>query len=346
VSPFPAGAGSRHLGASPVYFVTGPGRTCEPPCEPFSSRRLASSTMRLKWSSSNQHSLVVRHSSCTSDVTTNGSRLGPRLRGPARAPSAAGPRYRDPPPSAHPCRVGCMHSRHGALPAGLRLDSARGLPGLAPNVVCAIEPPVMSQLHQLHACVAAAPCALCAPPATARVLLHARRHPPQAVGRARTPGVPAAQHAALAVHGWAWHAPSAPPGDRHAARPGPAAAACVPRTATPRQHPPCRHARGALPAAGVRKFRQRLSPMRNGMHAGRARAGGASGAAVPAARACPGTPGSSSASPASRARCAPGAAVLVSLPAQARCRQERCRRERGARGRSIVRGAARGRRRA
>lgn len=43
------------------------------PEDPFASRVLASSTMVLKWSSSNQHSFVVRHSSCTSEVVTYGS---------------------------------------------------------------------------------------------------------------------------------------------------------------------------------------------------------------------------------------------------------------------------------
>ena len=50
------------------------------PEDPLASRVLASSTIVLKWSSSNQHSFVVRHSSCTSDVVTYGSSWEPRLR--------------------------------------------------------------------------------------------------------------------------------------------------------------------------------------------------------------------------------------------------------------------------
>ena len=49
------------------------------PEEPFASRVFASSTMVLKWSSSNQHSFVVRHSSCTSEVVTYCSSWAPRL---------------------------------------------------------------------------------------------------------------------------------------------------------------------------------------------------------------------------------------------------------------------------
>lgn len=52
--------------------------TGEPP-EPLARKFLASSTIVLKWSSSNQHSLVVRHSSCTRDVTTKLSSCVPRL---------------------------------------------------------------------------------------------------------------------------------------------------------------------------------------------------------------------------------------------------------------------------
>jgi hypothetical protein len=40
---------------------------------------LESSTIFLKASSSYQHSFVVRHSSCTTDVTTKFSSAGPRL---------------------------------------------------------------------------------------------------------------------------------------------------------------------------------------------------------------------------------------------------------------------------
>lgn len=46
---------------------------------PLSSKRLQSGTMLRKASSSNQQSLVVRHSSCTRHVTTKPSRCGPRL---------------------------------------------------------------------------------------------------------------------------------------------------------------------------------------------------------------------------------------------------------------------------
>ena len=46
----------------------------------LSRKLLESSTIFLKASSSYQHSFVVRHSSCTTDVTTKFSSAGPRLR--------------------------------------------------------------------------------------------------------------------------------------------------------------------------------------------------------------------------------------------------------------------------
>ena len=62
-------------------------RTCKKPCVVFCSERrrtfskncLASSTMLWKASSSNQHSLVIRHSSCTRLVATKVSNDVPRL---------------------------------------------------------------------------------------------------------------------------------------------------------------------------------------------------------------------------------------------------------------------------
>lgn len=45
----------------------------------LSKKRLASSTMFLKASSSYQHSLVVRHSSCSTEVTTKDDSCVPRL---------------------------------------------------------------------------------------------------------------------------------------------------------------------------------------------------------------------------------------------------------------------------
>lgn len=73
-----AGAGIRALrsGRRPFLAASRAGRA-------FSRKVLASSTMLWKASSSNQHSLVMRQSSCTSDVTTNGSSCVPRLRGTA-----------------------------------------------------------------------------------------------------------------------------------------------------------------------------------------------------------------------------------------------------------------------
>ena len=71
-------AGSGRCMAPQVLFGTGlwelVGRRT------LSRKRLLSSTMFLKASSSYQHSFVVRHSSCTTDVTTKFSSAGPRLR--------------------------------------------------------------------------------------------------------------------------------------------------------------------------------------------------------------------------------------------------------------------------